>query len=264
MRKIIFALLFMSQTALAKLPREGNASTIKSTITSTQFWKIVNDLNDIYKPIFHGHKINFWFEARLDDPKIELRTEYYITKWNNDRKIIVKGGLVKSYGLNEAGMIMLLCHEIGHSLAGYPAGSSAPAYSFEGQAYYYAGHVCARRAFDKYLNRVDFKNAMTKIDQCEKNFDSQREKNICYLTHLGAQNVADMILVMQGTKRGAYSDQHDSFVAKSMSEFYPTPQCIYDSIVAGLDCHERVWDDAVIPANKNATCRNRPQCWYVP
>jgi hypothetical protein len=183
-------------------------------------------------------------------------------QWNNNYKIIVHGGIVRRPQLTKEGFVLALCHELGHLLGGYPLREYTK-YASEGQADYYATHVCAKKVFGKMAKESPLKLQM-KIDICDKSFDTKIEIDTCYLTVFGAKSLADTIAQITQEYRQPEIELKDGFIAKATVTLHSAAQCRLDTYMAGLLC-EKLWDDKLIPYDrKNATCINRPRCWFAP
>jgi hypothetical protein len=146
-------------------------------------------------------------------------------------------------------------------LGGYPL-QSYTQYSTEGQADYYATHVCARKVFGAMEKKQKMKRLGIKVELCDKNFDTEYEQNVCYRSLFAAKSLADVLFVANGQTRSPEIDQPDSYIAKITYQLHGPAQCRLDTYIAGILCSKK-WDDKKIPTEKNAVCKNRPKCWFA-
>jgi hypothetical protein len=231
-------------------------------ISEQDFHDRIQAVNDIYQPIFKDLGINFWFERQWQSKTVNLYADIWENQWNKNWKIIVHGGFARRVQLTKDGFTLALCHEIGHLLGGFPKQDYVK-YSTEGQADYYATHVCARKVFGKMVKKSPLLKLGVTVPLCDKSFDTKVEQDICYLTIFAAKSLAETISVIGGERRSPELDSKDNFEIKLTYQLHTPSQCRLDTYIAGLLC-EKPWNDKVIPDKKNATCINRPRCWYAP
>lgn len=237
-------------------------------IQEKDFWELIKYVNDIYKPIFANVKtpqgetvsawINgYWYDKQGNiDSKKEKVPPYNWNKWT----IEVYGGLARHPFMTKDAFMLAICHQIGHFLGGAPL-QDYLTISTEGQADYYATHVCARKIFGKMEKQRKLIKLGVKLDQCDKYFDSEYEINVCYRTLFAAQALSEWIKVAAGERRDTDININDNYEPKYTIQLHSSAQCRLDGFVSGHFC-DKPWDDTKIPLNRNAVCRNRPKCWY--
>jgi hypothetical protein len=236
-----------------------------SNINEKQFHDLIQSVNDTYQPIFKGIGVNFWFERKWDSKDSNMYVYQFDSQYAKNWKIEVHGGLARKVQITKEGFTMALCHEIGHLLGGYPIKDYLKS-STEGQADYYAAHVCARKIFGKTIKKRKLINQLRiESDLCEKYFDEKYDKDVCMLTLMGAKSLSDFLAVVYRPwiKETDPTTPEQNDVKKTF-QGHPTPQCRLDTMIAGILC-DKPWDDKIIPLDKKAkTCSNRPKCWYAP
>ncbi len=137
-------------------------------------------------------------------------------------------------------------------------------YSSEGQADYYATHVCAKKVFGAMAKKSPIINTGVKVPLCDNSYDTKLDQDVCYLTIFAAKSLADTLAQVTGEYRTAEIDFKDGYKAPYTIKQHTASQCRLDTFIAGLLC-QKPWDDKVIPVDKkNATCISRPGCWYAP
>lgn len=269
----IIAMLLFSSISHAGLPLNDAAAAPPTQtwhIQEKDFWDLTSFIFEIYKPIFaavrtqDGETVSWWIEGNWQEKSATISSTKDKVPPHNWNKWITKvnGGIARHPFMTKDAFMLALCHEIGHLLAGAPL-KDYTTFAAEGQADYYATHVCARKVFGKIEKKRKTKRLGAKIDQCDKYFDSTYDINVCYRTLQAAQSLAEYIKVLARELRDTDVASSDLFAAKITEQLHSSSQCRLDTFVAGHYC-DKLWDDKRIPLNKNNVCRNRPKCWFVP
>jgi hypothetical protein len=266
MQKYILAavILLYSFNSMANMPENSlpDDNPGLSNITEKQFHEIIQSVNDIYQPIFKALNVNFWFERHWESKVSNLYVYKFDSQWAKNWKIEVNGALARRVEITKEGFTLALCHEIGHFLGGFPMRDYV-GLSTEGQADYYAAHVCARKIFGKIAKKTKLiKKLKVSVGICDNKFDSQIEKDICYYTIFGAKSLADFFYIAAQERRTPEIDTKDLFQIKTTQQLHSPAQCRLDTFVSGTLC-DKQWDDKLIPTDKkNKTC-DRPRCWFA-
>jgi hypothetical protein len=273
MLRILLAII-ISTNLYAALPEnelhKGDNTKATWNISEPEFWELIDYVYKIYKPIFNGVKsikgepVYWWFESDWNSPINNMYAEMKkVPPWNWNAWVIkVHGGLARRVQLTKDGFLLAMCHDIGHFLAGYPHMNYLE-YSIEGQADYYATHVCARKIFGAMEKKNKLVRNNLKVELCDKNFDTVYEQNVCYRSYFAAKSLAETIWTLNGETRVPDPDIKDNYETKLTLELHTPTQCRLDTYIAGILC-DKAWDDTIIPTNHNAVCRNRPRCFYAP
>lgn len=147
MKKILFAVLalLISSHSFASLPdndlwREDNK--ILSNITEEEFYSVIDEMRAIYAPIIRGFGGWFVLSGNWDDSTVNA----YASRSGAEYHVNMFGGLARRPEVTLDGFRMVICHEIGHHLGGFPNEGWA---SYEGQSDYYATHACAKKIMSK-------------------------------------------------------------------------------------------------------------------
>jgi hypothetical protein len=293
--KLLFAMLLvlMSSSAFAKFLPDSilkNAPKAKtsSPMTKQEFDAIINNIQNTFSPIvtFHGGKLAVsgdWASETLN-----AGANQTFGSW----KVVITGGLARRPELTADGFTLILCHELGHHLAGFPFGGGNPLggswAANEGQADYYATHYCARKLWsgEKQQNEKFRSTASAQIlKECDSQYLNYNEQNLCYRTLVGAESVAATMAALMKKPMPKY-ETPDPAVVKRTSNDHPDVQCRMDTSLRGALCKAN-FDEKVIPGKKvsggvdsvNAetesafyTCMKhsgfeiglRPLCWFAP
>ncbi len=157
--------------------------------------------------------------------------------------IKVYGGLYRFPGLDEDGFSLILCHELGHHLAGPPL-KKGDWSSFEGQADYWSTHACLKQLWR---------------DEQWYTPTNSEIVSLCYDSHFPALceriiNASLNVTTIFGRKPPSLLKKDPNKVRKSYP-FHLEEQCRLDTFVSGALCEEKSCSD-----NKGA----KPRCWFNP
>lgn len=165
---------------------------------------------------------------------------------DNNAVVVMNGGLARHPDMTKEGLLLLICHEIGHHLGGAPkilrGNSGLRSWSSaEGQADYYATSKCLPIF---YKSDLDMKNSIA-------------------LASLSVSKV--FASLVDGTPEPKLTDNDTTKVASTIYN-HPRPQCRLDTYLAGVNCEigADVPFDSVNP--QVGACvkdkGSRPTCWF--
>lgn len=145
------------------------------------------------------------------------------------------GGFARENNLNQDAYAVVVCHEVGHIVGGYPKVMPTQKYTSEAQSDYFAANDCLKKFFaSKPINlaQIDLSN----ID--EKKIADCREDQLCLR---GLAAIRDVSVIYPGSSINAKENKVAEFTNFNS---YPSNQCRVDTLVAGLMRHPR------------------PTCWF--
>jgi hypothetical protein len=265
-REIILALLILGgEPVKAMVPPNDLAASDGTAwnVSEQNFHDIIQTVYDVYSPIFKDLGVNFWFERNWQSKEVNIYSYKYDSQWTKNWKILVHGGLARRPEMTKEGFTIALCHEIGHLVGGFPFKNYSN-FSAEGQAWYYATHVCGKKVFAKMAKKMPLLNKLkVDVEICSKYFDEKVDQDACRLAVFGSKSFADLHYIAMQERRAPDIETVDTYKIGLTNQLWVPSQCILDTLVAGILCEKR-WDDKMIPTKKNATCSTRPLCWYKP
>lgn len=204
------------------------------------------------------------------------------SKWH----INMYGGLARYNTITKDGFALVLCHEMGHLVGGFPAygsGSREKLMADEGNSDYYATYACAEFlwADQEELNakaRDVVKPAAKAF--CDKVYpEDEDDQNLCYRKVNGSEGLAKFL---NGGKDVSF-DKPDTKKVSKTSHRHPRGQCRLDTYMAGAACKKyEDWKHEAYPANEKEmneqSCSGsypndatavkeqglRPRCWFAP
>jgi hypothetical protein len=250
-------------------------------ITQDDFNQVIDEAEAFYKPIvasFGGTlKVNrLWSDSTVNASALQSGSTWQVNMY---------GGLARRPEITRDGFALVLCHEIGHHLGGYPYSSSWAAN--EGESDYFATLSCGRQLWrDDHATNASFRETVAAIPKalCDQAWESEQDQNLCYRITAGGQSLANLLAALGGTK--ADFSTPDKSVVSRTNNSHPVGQCRLDTYTAGAICNKE-WDIHVIPGRDLGSLRNsqdaeeaavqytcnqsegytagfRPLCWFKP
>jgi hypothetical protein len=194
------------------------------------------------------------------------------------------GGLARHSVTTKDGFALVLCHELGHHLGGFPeigSNEGNPDWAAnEGQSDYFATMKCFRRVYEK-ADNSSIVSAMTVPStvktKCSNTFKSADEINLCIRESMGGEVLADLLWSLanggklNSSKKPAF-DTPDTSKVSETDDSHPAAQCRLDTYFAGSICGVSYSEDFGLDNPTDGACAVekgdkigvRPLCWYKP
>jgi len=240
----------------------------KSNVDKYQFDQILDDIEELYTPIFRSHGSRFVIERKWDDKTVNA---YAYKSSRTTSNIAMFGGLAKRPEVTPDGFTIVACHEIGHHLAGFPKFSGRWA-SIEGNSDYYATQACLKELW----KNDDFSDAKRDDslanDYCDKVWESEKDRFLCYRSVKAGLSTATLLASM-GRERAPRFETPDKSIVSKTKEKHPRAQCRLDTMLAGALCTVE-FDLYFVPLTRRESSDNtcmrvngfgiqaRPRCWF--
>ncbi|MBY0414235.1 MAG: hypothetical protein K2Q18_08720, partial [Bdellovibrionales bacterium] len=182
------------------------------------------------------------------------------------------------------GFVIVLCHEIGHHLGGYPKKQASNEVSWtttEGQADYFATSKCARRIFadddnEAIVAKLDVPQLLS--ESCQKSFTNPNDINICIRSIVAGKAVADSSenLLAHSLKLDpkipSYEIVAPPFKKNSIDDNHSAGQCRLNTFLQGSLCDKNLNEKISENSESNGNCSKtngdqiglRPDCWFNP
>tara|TARA_Y100000768_G_C23990051_1_gene691802 strand:- start:1430 stop:2269 length:840 start_codon:yes stop_codon:yes gene_type:complete len=250
----------------------STSAKFRSDMTEERFNEIIDHADKFYAPIVKekGGKLK-WSRGWNNDTVNASAQRTFWGTW----KVNMYGGLARHPLVTDDGFALVVCHELGHHLAGTPTNSFPNSWaSVEGQSDYFATLKCFRRLYESEDNQA-IVAAMTDVPatvvtKCEKNFTLPNDRALCVRASMGGLSLAKLLGSLRGNTDIDF-DTPDTNVVSSTNSRHPEAQCRLDTYFQGALCDvaiaEEVGQDPLA-----GTCNRvdnyidgvRPLCWYKP
>ena len=247
---------------------DDNTKEVNANGVDEQYFNdIIAKAQDIYSPIFAEHGGNLVIKGDWSNSTVNA----YANRDGSDWIVQMFGGMARRNEITREGFALVLCHEIGHHLAGFPTYSSNWA-SNEGNSDFYATAGCAAKLFGNTDTEPQPtptpKQPCPFVPELKKTpcmgFSFAADKTICEKSMEGSLSLGKLLAVLGGEKAPSYNTPDQSKVTKT-SDSHPKAQCRLDTMYLGILC-TKSWNDSIIPKNKSemaaVSCSSRPACWY--
>lgn len=230
--------LLLAMPAFA-LPWAGAAG-----VGSADFERAASLVEGVYGPQARemGHQLRirrFWATTAVDAWANQLPTGIW--------EIRITGGLARHPRMTRDGLVLILCHEMGHFLGGEPKDPRQAWMSVEGQADDFATRECFPRIMAGQDHRPWARENEVPADvleRCEGVYPDQNRALLC-----ARSVVAGMagLLMLQETFGGDVPAYGESDPTQTLFDLptYPSPQCRLDTYL-----------NAALGAP-------RPRCWHL-
>lgn len=233
-----------------------------SGITEKEFNGVLDDVFEVYEPIFKEHNAEFIIERYWSDETVNA----YAFREGNTWHIAMYGGLARHEETTLDGFMLVACHEIGHHLGGYPRGGWA---SNEGNSDYFGTLKCLRRIWSKSDNieivkkmKVDKKA----VELCETQWKDNEDRAVCQRASMAGKSLGRLLAVL-GQQDMPEFDTPDTSVVKKTNHAHPAAQCRLDTYFHGALCTAD-WNedmdekDPDVGACKAGEVGGRRLCWF--
>jgi len=251
---------FMPENDLAK----EDGFVAGNNMTEERFNEIIDSVVKYYEPIVKDLGGNLVVNRNWDDSTVNAYADRNDGNWN----VSMFGGLARRKEITDDGFAMVLAHEIGHHIAGYPFVSDWA--SNEGNSDMYSTGAAGKLIWSNEDNANIATNPTAK-----KLCDSYAsDRNLCYREMNAGLSLARLLGALGGTK--VSFDTPDKSIVKKTDNEHPKAQCRLDTYVAATLCSVK-WNSGSIPQNAaemaKSSCvsasktdydiRARPRCWYA-
>lgn len=236
---------------------------LDSNVTEADFNKVIDTAEKVFKPIIKKHGGTLDIKRRWDDSTVNASAIQMGKTW----EVNMYGGLARREEVTLDGFALVLCHEIGHHLAGFPFVSEWAAN--EGEADYYGTQACVRQLWRGQENEVAAQTVdATPKAACDEAWTSDADRNLCYRIMMAGRSLAE--LLSHGAGNVSFSTPDPKVVERTFHE-HPEAQCRLDTFVAGALC-KASFDMNLIPGDEPEAMKyscgprfdqgQRPTCWF--
>lgn len=290
MKIFLLAILLVASQAKANfLPQDvifENDGEKPSNISQSQLEEVTTRLQNIYTPIV----ASFGGELQITSDWGSKQVNAFASRMGSTWKVNILGGLVRHPDLTIDGLTLVVCHELGHHLAGYPYALNIFPFvggkwaANEGASDYFATQSCGRKvwAHDKVIN-AEYRTMVSPFVKtaCDQSWSSEYDQNLCYRISAASQSLGNVLAKLM-KKPSPKFETPDKKVVMWTSSSHPNAQCRLDTYFQGSLCKVN-FNDSVIPGKKSPTIKNkkdaesdaylyscgsqdavgrRPNCWF--
>lgn len=242
-----------------------------SGITEETFNEVIDEAEAYYTSIIEAHGAKLKINRKWSNGTVNASASQMMGTWH----VNMYGGLARRAEVTKDGFALVLCHEIGHHLGGFPQTSGWAAN--EGQSDYFATLSCARELWkDDVAENAKAADEIPDFpkQQCDSRWENEADRNICYRSMLGGFSLANLLNQL-GSGGAIDWDTKDPSEVSRTDNAHPDAQCRLDTYMAGAVCTAE-FDANDIPKSEAASAKvsclqsagdeigSRPRCWFKP
>lgn len=254
----------------------------KTSMTEEKFRKIIDHVAARFRSFVEGHNSSLVQHYLWDNPTVNAYAYQEFNTWN----LVMYGGLARRPEITEDGFAMVVCHELGHHLAGYPFYGEGWAAS-EGQSDYFASFACAKRIWTDRSENAKFRQKISYEGKrmCDSVWNQREHQDLCYRSLMAGKSVATLLGNLNGDRAPEFETPSEEVVTQTNTS-HPRAQCRLDTYVQGALCaknfnygvipaRSHYWGQATASAEVEASAFSctrleeygigkRPRCWFAP
>ncbi len=241
-------------------------------ITEQEFNAVMDRYESVYKPIVASEGGNLVLNRLWTDATVNANATRFWNQWY----VNMYGGLARYPGMTTDGMMLVVCHEMGHHLGRQPyMGPLRWGWATnEGGADYFSALKCARKVFAADDNEKIVKVLAVEpeiLAQCSASFTNAKEAAVCARSAHAGVVLANVLSSLSKDSTPPLVTTPDKNVVTEIFDAHPEAQCRLDtyyqasicqaSANANLDVQNYHVNSCVGPQFKQGL---RPTCWFKP
>ena len=261
-----------------KIPIRKNTSMAETGIDQATFNNIITSVNNFYKPEVAAHGANLIIKRLWANATVNSSTDVEDTNW----VINAYGGLARYPNMTADGYLMVLCHEVGHHLGGYPKSGlstwrtnlTTHWASNEGQSDYFAVMKCFRKMVQDDPNNRFYATAgrSARAKVCAEK--TPNEAAVCTRSVNAGMVLAGVLHDLSGANEPfkLSLSTPDKTIVKKTYDDHPNSQCRLDTYYNAAICDAPFLTPFSTFEPTAGACSEeagdvggvRPRCWYKP
>lgn len=224
---------------------------MNSNVTEEEFNQAIDLAEEIYTPLInevHGGRLKI--NRLWSNNTVNASASQFFGTWS----VNMYGGLARRPEVTLDGFTLVLCHELGHHLAGFPFSSRWAAN--EGQSDYFATLSCAKLLWGDDLEvNASFAGVIDDYPKalCDDAWQIQTNRDLCYRSMVAGKSLADLLSALR--EQTVEYDTPDTNVVSRTDNSHPDGQCRLDTYMAGALCAQE-FDPDLIPGKDLGSSRN--------
>jgi len=238
---LVFLLLSSSSSFATFLPdndlwkQDRLVGYDQTTMTEVEFNKVIDRVYDVFESSVKLHGGTLVVSRDWKNSTVNAYSNQSEKTW----KVAMFGGLARRPEINADGFTIVMCHEMGHHLGGYPYATLIGSWAAsEGQADYFATDVCARRVWvgDQVENsKFRYDVELEVKNKCDAVWKGADDQNLCYRINAASKNLGRLLAYL-GKKTAPQFSTPDKSIVHSTLHRYPSAQCRLDTYLRGSLC----------------------------
>lgn len=240
---------------------------VQGAITEKKFHQILDKIEAFYQdeiPRVTGRKLELirsWNQFKRFTVDSALQHPFQETA-----DVVITGSLPQHKTITADAFALLVCHEFGHHLGGFPKQSQKLTSwsSVEGQADYWGVLKCLRRYMQNDDQELVLRNMLVPEEvkqRCQENFSQLGDQLLCQRSIMAGLSIADYFNAT--SSRNHPISLHTTEPTKTIKTKikYGSNQCRLDTFIAASLCDQSSLNDESCQREEIGA---RPLCWFAP
>ena len=243
------------------------------TMTEETFNRIINGVGSIYAPIIEALGAKLVIESDWEDATVNA----FASRESGKYKVNMFGGLARHPATTEDGLALVVCHEIGHHVGGFPKKSvlwGSMWASNEGQSDYFATTKCLRKYFEATKNSAQVLSRMAVPapvqEKCFASWGQSKDHAICVRIALAGQSMGNLFAALRRSTTNPDFATPITAAVSATNDNHPDPQCRLDTYFQGGLCtvshtvNLNDKDERIGACTDYSKLGARSKCWFKP
>lgn len=248
-----------------------------------------NEINENAERVFSKFAKKYNGNLKVVGEWQNERINGHAYKDGSDWNAVIFGGFARAKGMTKDAYSVIVCHELGHLLAGFPITPRGfqprnikTEYASEGSADFYATHSCFVELYkDDFQGNLNAEqNASEFVKQtCNEAHTDRTRQQICMRGMIAGHRLWQSFYDTVRRNKTLSLKNKDPYVIYKTTSGHPDTQCRVDTHVAGATCNKPSYADNTYPLTakemNEVTCSAKeygqnhykgvkPLCWFNP
>jgi len=266
MKAFLLIFLLLPLALQAQTPFNPTTDGLQASVQVDQ---LLQQAKKKYQPYLAARGINLIMRNLWQDNSIGASA----FRRGNNWFVNINGGMARHPQMTSDGLLAVVCHEIGHHLAGAPINRGFNNWSsVEGQSDYFATFKCLKLILSE-ENNVALVDELSLPEIVRQDCSAKYILSNYYLCLRLALASLSAVRVQEARSNKPFTSQFetpDTSVINRTFSGHNSPQCRLDTLYAGLLC-DKDYNQVFSLSNEDNCLRSqgyrlesRPTCWYKP
>jgi hypothetical protein len=273
----LFSLISINVSQATSLLPENNVripvnSVMANDMTYEEFRAVIKSVYDVYSPVIH-QRLGFLNIQGMWTVDI---VNAYAQRLGPLYNVNIYGGLARHHLVTKDGLLLALCHEIGHHLGGAPKtrGIIFKWPTSEGGADYFSTFKCFRRVTQNDDNIAKIKELQIDdglSEMCAKVYPKKNDQALCIRSAMAGKSLANLFAEVVDDGMAISFLTPSQTVVDTNLDTHTDSQCRLDTYLQGALCNKDLNDPTLEWKTRDDACSlkkgdvfgTRPRCWFA-
>ena len=232
-------------------------SSSYASVSLKNYHSILDSVEVIYKEHFDQANQRLVIHREWDNQAAQASAWVQEDRQGQISEVRIPGGIARHPLISNDSFALIVCHEIGHHLAGGP---KIWRFSVEGQADFYSTSVCMKQLLPEVPHTAGNVRDFIPEDllsRCAHAYETYYDVRLCLRSSLAGLELAQFFATEKSLPMPSLATADWQEVDKT-TMVAPNPQCRLDTYVRGALCNVDGGGDC----GPQHVAEARPRCWY--